>query len=53
MMKLVCLTAFLAAAPLHAADVTLADALKVIQSRQLVDLTHSFSPTTPVWGGFG
>lgn len=33
--------------------VTLADALRVIQSRQLVDLTHSFSPTTPVWSGFG
>src|ERR1044071_728114 len=33
--------------------VTLADALKVIQSKTLVDLTHSFSPTTPVWGGFG
>jgi kynurenine formamidase len=33
--------------------VTLADALKVIQSRELVDLTHTFSPTTPVWGGFG
>lgn len=53
MLKLACLTALLAAAPMHAADVTLADALKVIQSRQLVDLTHSFSPTTPVWGGFG
>jgi kynurenine formamidase len=33
--------------------VTLADALKVIQSKQLVDLTHRFSPTTPVWSGFG
>jgi len=37
----------------EAADVTLADALKVIQSKQFVDLTHSFSPTTPVWQGFG
>jgi len=36
-----------------AAEPTLADALRVIQSKQLVDLTHSFSPTTPVWGGFG
>jgi kynurenine formamidase len=36
-----------------AAEPTLADALKVIQSKQLVDLTHSFSPTTPVWSGFG
>jgi kynurenine formamidase len=32
---------------------TLADALKVIQGKELVDLTHSFSPTTPVWAGFG
>jgi kynurenine formamidase len=32
---------------------SLADALKVIQSKEYVDLTHSFSPTTPVWGGFG
>jgi len=41
-----------AVAPARAAD-TLADALKVIQGKQLVDLTHRFSPTTPVWGGFG
>jgi len=34
-------------------SLTLADALKVIQSREYVDLTHSFSPTTPVWSGFG
>jgi kynurenine formamidase len=32
---------------------SLADALKVMQSKRLVDLTHSFSPTSPVWGGFG
>jgi len=32
---------------------SLADALKVIQGKEYVDLTHSFSPTTPVWGGFG
>jgi len=32
---------------------TLADALRVIQSKEFVDLTHRFSPTTPVWGGFG
>jgi len=44
----------LVAGAARAADnVTLADALRVIQSRQLVDLTHSFSPTTPVWSGFG
>jgi kynurenine formamidase len=42
--------------PAFAADgnsVTLAEALKVIQSKELVDLTHRFSPSTPVWGGFG
>src|SRR5882724_11385775 len=43
----------LAVTPSRAAELTLADALKVIQSKQLVDLTHSFSPTTPVWSGFG
>ena len=32
---------------------TLADALKTIQGKEFVDLTHSFSPTTPVWSGFG
>src|SRR5436190_13941755 len=43
----------LAATPGPAAEPTLADALKVIQGKQFVDLTHSFSPTTPVWSGFG
>ncbi len=32
---------------------TLAEALKTIQGKEFVDLTHSFSPTTPVWKGFG
>jgi kynurenine formamidase len=32
---------------------TLADALRILKGKQLVDLTHSFSPTTPVWSGFG
>src|SRR3954471_11265837 len=41
------------ATPLTAAEPTLADALRVIQGKQFVDLTHRFSPTTPVWGGFG
>ena len=41
------------AAALAQEKVTLADALKVIQSRPLVDLTHRFSPSTPVWSGFG
>ena len=26
---------------------------KIIQGKEFVDLTHSFSPTTPVWSGFG
>lgn len=43
----------LSALTLDAADVSLADALKVIQGKQFVDLTHSFSPSTPVWQGFG
>ncbi|HSY47861.1 MAG TPA: cyclase family protein [Thermoanaerobaculia bacterium] len=46
----------LAVTPRAVADeksLTLADALRVIQSRELVDLTHSFGPLTPVWGGFG
>ncbi len=32
---------------------SLSDAYKIIASRQFVDLTHSFSPLTPVWKGFG
>jgi kynurenine formamidase len=31
----------------------LARAYKVIAGKQYVDLTHSFSPTSPVWSGFG
>lgn len=31
----------------------LARAYKTIASKQFVDLTHSFSPTSPVWSGFG
>jgi kynurenine formamidase len=31
----------------------LARAYKTIAGKQFVDLTHSFSPTTPVWSGFG
>jgi len=34
-------------------DGTLADAYKIIASKRFVDLTHSFSPLTPVWKGFG
>ncbi len=39
-------------APAHAAG-DLARAYKIIESKQFVDLTHSFGPTTPVWSGFG
>jgi kynurenine formamidase len=31
----------------------LARAYKVIAGKKFVDLTHSFSPETPVWSGFG
>jgi kynurenine formamidase len=31
----------------------LARAYRVLASKTFVDLTHSFSPTTPVWSGFG
>src|SRR5271163_1915531 len=32
---------------------SLADAYRIIASKRFVDLTHSFSPLTPVWKGFG
>ncbi len=32
---------------------SLADAYRIISSKRFVDLTHTFSPTTPVWKGFG
>ncbi len=32
---------------------SLAEAYRIISSKQFVDLTHSFSPLTPVWKGFG
>jgi kynurenine formamidase len=42
------------AAPARAAsDQSLAEAYRIIASKQFVDLTHSFSPFTPVWRGFG
>ena len=47
-----CLAATLSAAA-EERNVTLAEALKAIESKQFVDLTHSFSPATPVWSGFG
>ncbi len=36
-----------------AAGGSLADAYKIIAAKRFVDLTHSFSPLTPVWKGFG
>jgi kynurenine formamidase len=32
---------------------SLAAALETIQDKEFIDLTHSFSPVTPVWSGFG
>jgi len=32
---------------------SLADVLQILQGKQYADLTHSFSPSTPVWEGFG
>jgi kynurenine formamidase len=32
---------------------SLAEAWRIISDKQFVDLTHTFSPTTPVWQGFG
>jgi kynurenine formamidase len=40
-------------APAARAESDLARAYKIIQSKQFVDLTHSFGPETPVWSGFG
>jgi len=38
----------------HAAsDDSLMDAWQTISNKTFVDLTHTFSPTTPVWEGFG
>ena len=36
-----------------AEEASLAVAYKIISSKRFVDLTHSFSPLTPVWKGFG
>jgi kynurenine formamidase len=36
-----------------AQDQSLAEAYRIISSKRFVDLTHSFSPLTPVWKGFG
>src|SRR5215831_19551282 len=34
-------------------EVSLAEAWQAISNKTFVDLTHTFSPTTPVWSGFG
>jgi kynurenine formamidase len=44
--------AVLTTAPVYA-QTDLARAYHVIAGKQFVDLTHSFSPQTPVWSGFG
>jgi kynurenine formamidase len=36
-----------------AQEKSLALAYQIIASKQFIDLTHSFSPLTPVWKGFG
>src|SRR3954468_19981681 len=55
MTRLLSVCAIVFSFSLFAADnsLSLAGALKVIQSKERVDLTHSFSPSTPVWFGFG
>jgi kynurenine formamidase len=35
------------------AEIDLEHAYRIIAGKQLVDLTHSFGPQTPVWAGFG
>ncbi|HXF09691.1 MAG TPA: cyclase family protein [Desulfuromonadaceae bacterium] len=37
----------------HPENNSLAEAWQVISNKTFVDLTHTFSPTTPVWQGFG
>ena len=46
------LALFALAAPAHAQS-DLARAYRVIAAKKFVDLTHSFSPDSPVWSGFG
>ncbi len=40
-------------APPALAQSDLARAYQIISSKKFVDLTHAFSPTSPVWSGFG
>jgi kynurenine formamidase len=49
-----CVIALACALPLQAsAQNTLADAWRIIQGKEFVDLTHAFGPNSPVWSGFG
>jgi kynurenine formamidase len=50
---LVLVVAVLARSNVAAQAGSLADALKILQSKTYVDLTHTFGPLTPVWKGFG
>jgi kynurenine formamidase len=60
--KAACLFAFVAVvllgcavpkpAPTAGGD-SLDEAWRIVSSKKFVDLTHTFSPTTPVWQGFG
>jgi kynurenine formamidase len=42
-----------AAASADTAGGSLATAYQILAGKRFVDLTHAFSPTTPVWQGFG
>lgn len=44
---------FASAKPGMTHDASLEEAYRIIESKQFVDLTHTFSPLTPVWKGFG
>jgi kynurenine formamidase len=48
-----CLAATLLASAGSATASDLDRAYKMLLSKRFVDLTHAFSPTTPVWSGFG
>jgi len=51
---LLCIAPILSApSTARAQNGSLAEAYRIIASKRFVDLTHSFSPLTPVWKGFG
>ena len=47
------LAAVLVAAASAATETSLADAYRTIAGKEMVDLTHTFGTSTPVWAGFG